>query len=437
MGQALTVFDAHEPPSAALIGDCVHCGFCLPTCPTYALWGEEMDSPRGRVYLMKLGLEGGAGERMSDAFAGHFDKCLGCMACVTSCPSGVQYDKLIESTRGQVERNFRRPWRDRLFRKLLMAVLPYPGRLRAAAWPLWAYQRSGLRELARRAGLLEWLPNRVRAMEALSPRVSRGALWGRMPAVVPARGERRGRVGLLLGCVQRVFFRDVNEATARVLSAEGFEVVIPHRQACCGALWVHNGWGADARSSARRTIDVFEAAGVDAVVVNAAGCGSAVKEYGYLLRDDPEYAARAAVLAGKCRDISEVLADAGSRAPRHALPMRVAYHDACHLQHAQRVKLQPRRTLATIPGLVVHEVADAAICCGSAGIYNLVEPEAAAQLGRRKAEQVLETGADAVASSNPGCLLQIRAAMEAIGRTLPVYHMVELLDASIHNTPLR
>ena len=241
MTRPLPLFDAHHPPSEALIADCVHCGFCLPTCPTYALWGEEMDSPRGRIYLMKLGLECGAGPAMSDAYAGHFDKCLGCMACLTACPSGVEYDKLIEATRAQVERHHPRRFSDRFFRQLLFALFPHPRRLRAASLPLWLYQHTGLRWIARRSRLLNLLPARLRAMEALAPPVTLEAFRGSFPEVFPAQGERRGRVGLLLGCVQRVFFRHVNEATARVLAAEGFEVVVPKAQGCCGALGVHAG----------------------------------------------------------------------------------------------------------------------------------------------------------------------------------------------------
>ena len=429
MPQPLAVFDAHHPPSEELIADCVHCGFCLPTCPTYALWGEEMDSPRGRVYLMKLGLEGAA--EMNETYVGHFDKCLGCMACLTSCPSGVQYEKLIEATRAQVERNYPRRLGDRLFRRMLFALFPYPRRLRAAALPLWLYRRSGIQRLLRRSGLLDRLPARLRAMEALAPPVTRDAFRGRMAEVIPAQGERRGRVGLLAGCVQSVFFRHVNDATARVLAAEGFEVVVPAGQGCCGALMVHAGREDEALALARRTVDVFEAAGVDTVVVNAAGCGSSMKEYGHLLRDDPAYAGRAKAFAAKCRDISEVLAGAEPRAKRHPVAARVAYHDACHLQHAQRVKLQPREVLATVPGLQVLEIAEAALCCGSAGIYNLVEPGAAQELGDRKAANVLATRADAVVSSNPGCALQISAHLARAGRALPVMHMVEIVDASI------
>ena len=435
MAATASAFDAHHPPSSDLLADCVHCGFCLPPCPTYALWSRETDSPRGRIHLMKVAVEGKAA--ITPAYARHFDTCLGCMACVTACPSGVQYDKLIEAARPQIERHVERPLADRLFRRLIFSLFPYPGRLRWIALKLWAYQRLGIQWLVRASGLLGLLPARLRAMEAVAPRISLGGAWSSMPAVVPAEGERRRRVALLLGCVQRVFFSDVNRATARVLAAEGCEVVIPQAQGCCGALMLHSGLEDDAAAMARRFIDAFEPAlaEVDAVVINAAGCGSTLKEYGHLLRDDAAYAERAAALAAKCRDISEVLADLEPRAPRHPVPLRVAYHDACHLQHAQGIRAEPRRVLAAIPELDVQEVPEGGLCCGSAGIYNLVEPEAAGELGRRKAQNVLGTGAEAVVSSNPGCLLQLSSAMEGEGRTLPSMHLVELVDASIRGRP--
>ena len=424
-------FDAHHPPSSDLLADCVHCGFCLPPCPTYALWSRETDSPRGRIHLMKVAVEGKAA--ITPEYARHFDTCLGCMACVTACPSGVQYDKLIEAARPQIERQVERPLGDRLFRRMIFNLFPYPGRLRWIALKLWAYQRLGIQWLVRASGLLRLLPARLRAMEAVAPRISLGGAWSSMPAVVPAEGERRQRVALLLGCVQRVFFSEVNRATARVLAAEGCEVVIPQAQGCCGALMLHSGLEDDAAAMARRFVDAFEPAlaDVDAIVINAAGCGSTLKEYGHLLRDDAAYAERAAALAAKCRDVSEVLADLEPRAPRHPVPLRVAYHDACHLQHAQGVRSEPRRVLAAIPELDVQEVPEGGLCCGSAGIYNLVEPEAAGELGRRKARNVLGTGAGAVISSNPGCLLQIASTLEGEGRPLPAMHLVELVDASI------
>ena len=422
-------FDAHHPPSRDLVADCVHCGFCLPACPTYVLWNKEMDSPRGRIHLMKVGLEGAA--ELSPQFARHFDTCLGCMACVTACPSGVQYDRLIEATRPQIERHTRRPLGDRLVRRLIFALFPYPNRLRWVTLKLWAYQKLGLQRLARATGVLRLLPARLRAMEAVAPPISLSSAWSSLPAHVPAVGERRRRVGLLLGCVQRVFFGEVNAATARVLAAEGCEVVVPQAQGCCGALMLHAGLDADAAAMARRFIDAFDDAEVDTIVINAAGCGSTLKEYGHLLRDDPTYAARAEALAAKCKDISEVLAELEPRAPRHPVPMRVAYHDACHLQHAQGITAEPRRVLATIPELEVLNIPEGGLCCGSAGIYNLIEPEAAGELGERKTRHVLATGAEAVVSSNPGCLLQLKSGLEGAGQPLPTMHLVELVDASI------
>ena len=425
------IFDTYHPPDPDLIDDCVHCGFCLPTCPTYLLWGEEMDSPRGRIYLMGMGLEGQA--TMNGTYVRHFDQCLGCMACVTSCPSGVQYDKLIEATRAQIERGYPRSLQDRLFRRMLFELFPHPNRLRLLAAPLWLYQKSRMRALVHWTGVLDLLPARVKAMESLLPPVSLSGLHSRVPQRTAAHGQPRRRVGLLLGCVQRVFFADVNAATARVLAAEGCDVIAPREQGCCGALMVHAGRETGALALARRTINIFEQANVDTIAINAAGCGSTVKEYGHLLRDDPAYAARAAAFSAKCRDISEILDELEPRAPRHPLPLRVAYHDACHLQHAQGVKDQPRRVLRTIPELEIVEIGEAAICCGSAGIYNLTEPMPAQQLGDRKVEHVLQTGADVLATSNPGCLLQISNGLRRTGVSMPAVHPVELLDASIRN----
>jgi glycolate oxidase iron-sulfur subunit len=426
-------FDAHHPPDSDLIDDCVHCGFCLPACPTYALWSEEMDSPRGRIYLMKLGVKGEA--RMTPTYVEHFDRCLGCMACMPACPSGVDYSKLIEATRAQIERRHHRTLADRLFRALVFALFPRPRRLRLLRPSLWLYQRTGLRALARRIGIARILPSRLAALERLAPEVALAP--ARVDAVTPARGEPRGRVGLLLGCVQREFFAETNAATARVLAAEGFEVVAPPEQGCCGALFVHAGREDEAAAHARRLIDVFERAGVDTIVVNAAGCGSTMKEYGHLLRDDPEYAARASAFAAKCRDASEVLAAVEPRAELHPLALRVAYHDPCHLRHAQRVADEPRAVLGRIPGLEIVEVPEGAMCCGSAGIYNLVEPESAMELGDRKAANIAATGADAVATANPGCVLQIRTSLARAGRELPVLHFVEIVDAAQRRSVVR
>jgi glycolate oxidase iron-sulfur subunit len=424
-------YDAHHPPSGELIDKCVHCGFCLPVCPTYVLWNEEMDSPRGRIYLMKMVADGTA--NINETWVNHFDACLGCMACVTACPSGVEYGKLIEATRAQIERRYTRPAAEKRFRRLLFSIFPRPDRLRALLLPLRLYQKAGLQSLVRRAGIPKLLPARFRAMEALLPQVPAHET---LPELIPAQGERRRRVGLLLGCVQRVLFPQVNAATARVLAAEGCEVVAPKAQPCCGALLVHAGEEEQAVQLARQTIDAFEKAHVDAVIINAAGCGSNVKEYGHLLRDDPEYAERAKAFAAKCRDVSEFLSELEPRATRHALPLRVAYHDACHLQHAQGVRLQPRTVLGRIPQLELLEIPEAAICCGSAGIYNLVQPEAATELGDRKASHIAALEADIVVSANPGCLLQLQSALARAGRKLPVRHFIELLDASIRGISL-
>jgi glycolate oxidase iron-sulfur subunit len=426
-------FDAHHPPETRLIDDCVHCGFCLPACPTYVLWGEEMDSPRGRIYMMKKSSKGEA--PLDEHFQLHMDNCLGCMACMTACPSGVQYSKLIEDARAQVERNIPRETSDSLFRRMLFATFPYSGRLRMMALPMMVYQRTGLQKLVRSTGILKALPERLSAMEALLPWVPNN-LFRRLPEKVGATSSQRRRVGMLLGCVQQVFFQHVNEATARVLAAEGCEVVIPQVQGCCGALMVHSGLEEQASEMARAMIAAFEAADVDTIVINAAGCGSTMKEYGHLLRDDPKWAARAAAFSEKCKDISEILVSLPAQSPRHALPMRVAYHDACHLRHAQSVFEQPRQLLGTIPGLDVVEVEEANLCCGSAGVYNLLHPEPANQLGDRKVENLLATKATALISANPGCLLQIMSGLRRRGLdTMPTFHMVELLDASIRNVP--
>jgi glycolate oxidase iron-sulfur subunit len=423
-------FDAKHPPSRELIADCVHCGFCLPTCPTYQLWGEEMDSPRGRIYLMKQVLDG---EPLDDTVKTHIDNCLGCMSCVTACPSGVQYDALIESTRGQVERNVTRTRRDKALRALIFSLFPYPRRLRLLRGPLRTYQRLGLNRAVRRSKLLDKLPPAFGAMEDLLPPLSAKQ---KVPRVTPAIGEQRARVGLLLGCVQREFFPGVNAATARVLAAEGCEVVAPPGQECCGALSLHIGREDEALRRARRLIAEFETEDVDAIVVNAAGCGSSMKDYGRLLADDPAWAPRAAEFSAKCRDVSELLAELGPVAPRHPLPVVAAYHDACHLGHAQGVRLQPRELLAGIPDLEVREIADADICCGSAGVYNLIKPEPARELGDRKAANVIATGAELLITANPGCLMQVDSALRRQGKSIALAHTVEVLDASIRGVPV-
>ena len=425
-----SAFDAHRPPERDLLDDCVHCGFCLPTCPTYQLWGEEMDSPRGRIYLMDLASKGEIS--LDGPFTEHIDACLGCMACVTACPSGVQYDKLLESVRPQVERNVQRDRGDRLFREAIFSLFPYRRRLRAAALPGALYQK--LRTIPAVRRLAEKLPGRLAAMESLLPPVSVRAAFAQLPVFTPAVGARRGRVALLSGCVQDVFFHRVNEATVRVLAAEGYDVLVPRDQQCCGALELHAGREETALGRARRTIARFETLDVDTVVTNVAGCGSSMKDYGHLLSDDEAWASRATAFSGRVRDVHEVLAELEPVAPRHPFRGRVAYHDACHLGHAQKVRAQPRAVLRSIPDVELVDLPEAELCCGSAGIYNMVAPEAAGELGVRKAGNVRSVRPDVVVTANPGCLLQIGKHMAADG--VPILHPVQLLDASIRGVPV-
>jgi glycolate oxidase iron-sulfur subunit len=365
--------------------------------------------------------------------ATHIDRCLGCMACVTACPSGVRYDVLIEQMRPEVERRHRRTPADRAFRRFCFEVFTHPGRLRALVPALVAGRRLGLQR--RLQPKLQQRFPRLAAMARVTPDVTLSAAWKKLPERTPARpGTARGTVGLLQGCVARVFFARTNEATIRVLAAEGFDVVVPPEAGCCGALLMHSGAETEARQRARATIAAFE--GCDTVAVNAAGCGSAMKEYGRLLASDPEWAERAEAFVAKVKDVTEVLAAVEPRAARHPVPLTVAYHDACHLAHAQGVRAQPRTLLGTIPGLTVLEPKEWEICCGSAGLYNLLEPEPATELGRRKVANLTATGAAAVVAGNPGCALQIAAHSAQAGHPLAVYHPIELLDASISGRSL-
>jgi glycolate oxidase iron-sulfur subunit len=412
----MPAFDAHRTPQLEIVEDCVHCGFCLDTCPTYALWANEADSPRGRIVLVGDAL--GSATELSDEMVTHWDRCLGCMACVSACPSGVRYDRLIERVRPQVERQHRRSLGERALRRLIFATLPHPGRLRALA--------PGLGPARRVAGAL---PGRLGTLPQVAPRISLRKLVRRpLPERTPAVGRQRGRVGLLLGCVQRVFYADTQLAAIRSLAAEGFEVLAPRAPGCCGALEFHAGEEKAAVGRAQETMAAFASLGeLDHVVTTAAGCGSAMKEYGDLLGTPAAHA-----FAGQVRDVTEVLGSVEPVAPRGPVPMRVAYHDACHLAHAQGVRSEPRDVLRTIPDLELLEVVtERDLCCGSAGVYNLLQPEAAAELGTRKASHLLETGAEAIAAANPGCAAQLDLYLRELGHTLPIYHPVELLWRSI------
>ncbi|TQS46224.1 4Fe-4S dicluster domain-containing protein [Cryptosporangium phraense] len=411
-------WDAHRPPDPELIKDCVHCGFCLTTCPSYTVFQDEADSPRGRIVLMRVGHDDVLGETMQT----HFDRCLGCMACVTACPSGVQYDRLIEQVRPQIERNVPRSRADRAYRALIFALFTHPGRVRALVPVLAVPGRLGAR-------IARLVPRtRVGALLSLAPPVSLGATVRQLDRVTPAAPgvTPRGRIAFMQGCIQRALFGDVNAATVRVLAAEGFEVHSPRSPRCCGALQLHGGVEESALVEARKTIAAYE--GFDTIAVNVAGCGSAMKDYGHLLSDDSAWASRAEAFSAKVRDVHEVLGSVEPQARRYPIPLTVAYHDACHLAHAQGVRTQPRDLLRGIPELTLVEPAEWELCCGSAGIYNLTQPAAAAELGARKAANLAATGAQAIAAANPGCALQITAHLSV---PTPVYHPMTLLDASI------
>jgi len=406
---------AHRAPGADApdldeIRKCVHCGICLPQCPTYRVLGEEMDSPRGRIYLMRAAAEGRVG--LSETFQRHIDLCLGCRACETACPSGVRFGSLLEATRAQLRRHGP-PAKHRLLEAFVFSVFPEPARLGAALAAFKLYKRSGLRALARATGVLRMLP-RLAAMEALLDDVPAAAP---MPEVVAARGRAVGRVGLLMGCVQRHLYPNVNRDTARLLSLAGFEVVIPRAQGCCGALELHAG-RLDAHASRARALAAAFPADLDFIVTNAAGCGSAMKEYGHRVPELAPFAARV-------RDVMELLA--GAHLELGPLDLTVTYHDACHLVHGQRMRHEPRQLLSRIPGLRLVELGDSELCCGSAGVYNLLEPGMARELLDRKLARIAETGARVVAAANPGCLLQIAWGCRERGLDVALVHPVELL----------
>ncbi|MDG2992290.1 4Fe-4S dicluster domain-containing protein [Candidatus Synechococcus calcipolaris G9] len=426
-------FDQDSPPEPKLIDACVHCGFCLATCPSYRIIGKETDSPRGRIYLMD-GIHQGQAE-LSPAIAGHFDSCLGCLACVTTCPSGVEYDKLIAAMRPQVNRQVPRPWLDTVFRKLLFSTLPYPRRLRPLMFPVWLYQKIGLQQLWHRFPKLEQLlPKPLRAMERLLPPLSQRSLGEDWPNLIPAQGKKRYRVGLILGCVQRVFLPEVNAATIRVLAANGCEIVLPTNQGCCAALPHHQGEEDQARQLARQMIDIYADMEVDAVIINASGCGHTLKDYGHLLENDPDYQDRAIAFAAKVKDVQEFLDDVGLVTPLSPLqdtPLSLVYQDACHMIHGQKITVQPRRLLRQIPGVQLREPIDAALCCGSAGIYNILQPDVAEELGKQKVKNLLQTQAQIIVSANVGCTVQIQRHLGDRPSKTPIYHPMQLLDLSI------
>ncbi|RMF28492.1 MAG: 4Fe-4S dicluster domain-containing protein [Cyanobacteria bacterium J083] len=420
-----------NPPPTKEIDACVHCGFCLSTCPSYRVIGKEMDSPRGRIYLMNAINNEQA--QLDEATVQHFDSCLGCLACVTTCPSGVQYDQLITATRQQVQRNYSRSLPEKLIRNLIFNLFPYPDRLQPLLFPLWLYQESGIQRFVRTTGILKKILPRLSAMESILPRIT-PKNQPNFPNIIPAQGKKKYRVGMILGCVQRLFFNEVNEATIRFLTANGCEVVIPPSQGCCAALPAHQGEQVQAKALARQMIDSFVNSQVEAIIINAAGCGHTLKEYGHILADDPKYRTLAEEFAIKVKDIQEFLAEIDLKAnlqPISTQEIKIAYQDACHLLHGQKISLQPRQLLQKIPGVKLTEPVDAALCCGSAGIYNMLQPEVAEELGQQKVKNLLNTGADLIASANPGCSLQIQKHLQLQDKKIPLLHPIQLLDYSM------
>jgi glycolate oxidase iron-sulfur subunit len=407
---------------------CIHCGLCLNACPTYRLWNLEADSPRGRIHQM-IHVEQ-PDVPLTDSFVDHIDKCLDCRACETACPSGVEYGKLVEYARARIERDYRRPLLSRIARDVVYRrLLPYPKRIAAVARLLRFYQRSGLQSAARSTGILKVL--RLDERERLLPRIDSNFFYNRVGKTFPVGGERRARVAFFAGCVANVTFAELNAATIRVLTANGCEVVVPNGQLCCGALAAHGGVRDVARELARKNLRAFLLNDVDAIVTNAAGCGSTLKEYHQLFTaDEPEYA-QAKAFAKKARDVTEFLAALGLSAPLNPLPLRVAYQDSCHLLHGQKVHAAPRKLLRSIPGLELLELPHSDLCCGSAGVYNVTQTEASLELLAEKMRYASATNAQVIATSNPGCLLQMRAGAEMNHTNQRVLHVIDLLDRAI------
>jgi len=415
----------HEILDKKLLKECVHCGLCLDYCPTYRVLGHEADSPRGRIYQVRQVYEGKVDPADLD-FRQHVFACLDCRACQTACPSGVQYGAIIEAARAITTPP--NASEKTIGRAILGNVFTRKPLLDLAGLGLRLYQRTGLQRGLRSTGALNLLPPRLREMEAMLGPTQGGVLRWRAPNVTPAVGQPRYRVGFIEGCIMPQFFGDTNAATVRVLAANGCVVYSPPRQGCCGALQMHTGDRSIARDLARRNIDAFEPLALDAIIINAAGCGSTLKEYGHLLSDDPRYAERAASFAARVKDVSEFLASIELVPPRRPVPMRVTYQDACHLVHGQGIRNQPRALLRSIPGLELIEMKDSDVCCGSAGIYNLTHPDIATELLDQKMANVLATGATTIVAPNPGCSMQIAYGAQRAGVKLQLLHVVDLLD---------
>jgi glycolate oxidase iron-sulfur subunit len=421
-------FTGADKPEYADYSRCVHCGLCLNHCPTYRLWGQEADSPRGRIRQMQLVDEGRI--ELGEGFVTHIDRCLDCRACETACPSGVEYGKLVEVARAQIEEHYKRPLASRIARDFVYRrLLPYPRRIAAAARLLRVYQRSGLGALARGTGILNLLGLRDR--ERLFPKIDSKFFFDDLGATFPAQGTRRARVAFFAGCVAQVTFSELNRATIRVLQANGCEVAVPAGQVCCGALPAHAGVRDVARNLARANFAAFRSGNFDAIITNAAGCGSTLKEYNHLFIADGQEYNEAAGFSSKMRDVSEFLVDLGLTAPLRTLPMLVTYQDSCHLVHGQKIREAPRKLIRAVPGVELIEMQWADQCCGSAGVYNVTETEASLELLALKMESARETKAEVIVTANPGCILQLRAGAAIHDTGQEVLHVVELLDRAI------
>jgi len=426
-----TVISEHDKPRQADLDRCVHCGLCLNACPTYRVLGVEMDSPRGRIYQMA---QVAAGAPIGPSYIQHIELCLACRGCESACPSGVQYGRLVEAARAEIENTVERPFPARMARRFVFGhLLESPATMTVLGALLYLYESSGLQRLVRGLGFLKLLGG-LGDVEQLAPRAEPPFFFSRIGKTFPAEGERRYRVALMAGCIANVSFARLNEATVRVLQKNGCEVAVPAGQSCCGALHLHAGIRAEARRLARRNIDALADGGFDAIITNAAGCGSTLKEYGELLEGDAAYAARAREFSGRMQDITEFLASIELNRDMGALPLTVTYQDSCHLAHGQRIRTAPRKLLEAVPGLIFREMPLADVCCGSAGIYNVIENEMAMQILERKMAGVNGTGAQVIATANPGCILQLRAGARLHGSGQRVVHVVELLDEAYRAT---
>lgn len=442
--ETLSGFTAGDNPEYADYSRCIHCGLCLNACPTYRLWHNEADSPRGRIRQMVL-IDQGRME-LGDAFVTHIDRCLDCRACETACPSGVEYGKLVEQARAQIEKNYKRPRASRAIRNFVYRrLLVEPQRIARMARIVRFYQRSGLEAIARGSGLLRLMGLQQRA--ALLPRIDRDFFYSRLGQTFPARGERRARVAFFAGCVAQVTFTALNDATIRVLQANGCEVVVPDGQVCCGALAAHAGVRDVARSLARKNMEIFLREPFDAIITNAAGCGSTLKEYTHLFEEDAgaesaqavrereRAAGLAAEFVPKMKDVTEFLVELGLSAPLREMKLRVTYQDSCHLLHGQKIREAPRKLICAVPGVEFVEMPLADQCCGSAGVYNVTETKTSMELLAEKMRHAGSTKASVIVTANPGCLLQLRAGAKLHATNQEVLHVVELLDrATVHNS---